>query len=127
MARFDWHIDEFANIRKAPGMIAYLEKMGAEWVGELNTELKAAQEARDQPVEDGYFHHVTDGGSRARLFLVAGTARAQAHEAKHNSILKKMKTSGHDVDLTGRKFKNPTKGFRVHGSDERGDPIVGLD
>lgn len=108
-------------------MVARLEAMGTEWVGRLNAELRSAQAARDQPVEDGYTHHITTGGTRARLFIVASTARAQAHEARHSSILKLMDTSGHDVDRTGREFKNPTKGWRVHGSDDRGDPIVGLD
>lgn len=127
MARFDWHDEEFApQIRNAPGMVAHLESMGEKWVDRLNTELHAAQTARKQPVEDGYTKHITAGGSRARLFIVAMTARAQAHEAKHSSILKLMQTSGHDVDVHGT-MKNPTKGWRVHGSDERGDPIVGLD
>jgi hypothetical protein len=127
VARYDWHLEEFVRVRKSPGMIAHLEGMGEEWVGLLNTELHAAQTARKQPVEDGYVHHITTGGSRARLYIVAKTARAQAHEAKHSSILKLMRTSGHDVKRHARDFKNPTKGWRVNGSDDQGNPIHGLD
>lgn len=128
MAEFEWHDEEFApQIRKAPGMVAYLEAKGVEWVAELNTELRVAQAARQQPVEDGYDHHVNVEGTRARLYIVAASARAQAHEAKHASILKLMKTSGFDVKMGSGEFKNPTKGWRVHGSDDRGDEIHGLD
>jgi hypothetical protein len=107
-------------------MVAYLKAMGDQWTADLNTELHAAQAARKQPVEDGYIAHVTEGGTRARLFIVAATARAQAHEAKHSSILKRMRTSGHDVNVHGT-MKNPTKGWRIHGSDDQGNPIHGLD
>jgi geranylgeranyl pyrophosphate synthase len=107
-------------------MVAYLEAKGEEWVAELNTELHAAQAKRKQPVEDGYDHHVTTGGTRARLYIVAETARAQAHEAKHSSILKLMKTSGFDVKKGTGEFKNPTKGWIVHGTDAQGNPIHGL-
>lgn len=127
MARIDWHTEEFANIRRSPGMVAHLKAMGEEWEARLNSELHAAQAARKQPVEDGYDHHITTGGTRARLYMVAATARAQAHEAKHNSILKLMRTSGLDVNQGQGEFKNPTKGWRIHGTDERGDPIQGLD
>jgi hypothetical protein len=128
VARFDWHDNQFPPIRKSPGMVAHLKGMGEQWTAELNAELHSAQAARNQPVEDGYTAHITTGGSRARLFIVAASARAQAHEAKHSSILKLMRTSGHDVDVnTGREFKNPTKGWRVHGVDDQGAPIHGLD
>lgn len=120
MARFDWHDEEFPPIRKSPGMVAYLEEKGEEWVAELNADLHAAQAKRKQPVEDGYTHYVHVGGTRARLYIVAATARAQAHEARHNMILKLMKTSGHDVNRGTGVFKNPTKGWRVHGTDNHG-------
>lgn len=127
VARFEWHDEEFApQIRKAPGMVAYLEAKGTEWVAELNAELHTAQAARKQPVEDGYTHHVTTEGTRARLYIVAATARAQAHEAKNSSILKLMKTTGFDVKRGSGEFKNPTKGWLVHGTDDQGNPIHGL-
>lgn len=126
MARFDWHDEQFApQIRKAPGMVAYLDAKGTEWVSELNAELHAAQEKRHQPVEDGYDHHIQTGGTRARLYIVAATARAQAHEAAHSSILKLMKD--HDIKKGEGEFKNPTKGWRTHGSDDQDNPIHGLD
>lgn len=106
--------DAFSDIRKSPGMVAYLEKLGSDWESRLNTELKAAQTKRKQPVEDGYEHHITVTGDRARLYMVAATARAQAHEASHSSILKLMETSGHTVDRTGKDFKNPTKGWIIN-------------
>ncbi|WP_185292729.1 hypothetical protein [Mycolicibacterium litorale] len=71
--------------------MAYLESKGETWETDLNTELNAAQRARKQPVEDGYAHHVVIGETRARLHMVPFTARAQAHEATHQSILKQMK------------------------------------
>jgi hypothetical protein len=109
MAEFVWRDEEFApQIRRAPGMIAYLEGKGTEWVAELNTELHAAQARRKQTVEDGYDFHVTTGGTRARLYIVAETARAQAHEAANSSILKLMRTTGFDVNTSrGRRFVNP--------------------
>lgn len=108
-------------------MVAYLEAKGVEWVAELNADLRAAQASRKQPVEDGYDFRVTTGGTRARLYIVAATARAQAHEAKHNMILKLMKTTGFDVKRGTGVFKNPTKGWRVHGTDDQDNPIHGLD
>lgn len=108
-------------------MVAHLEEMGAEWVTRLNAELHSAQAARKQPIEDGYNHHVVVGGSRARLFIVAASARAQAHEAKHSSILKLMRTSGYKPKVHGD-FENPTKGWLINVErDERGDTIHGLD
>lgn len=125
MARHRWSTPELRNIqifsneedwdelRNSAGLVAHLNKIGADWVSELNTELKAEQVKRKQPVEDGYEHHVVEGGSRARLYVVAETARAQAHEAKHSSILKRMKTAGHEVDVHGA-MKNPTQGWLIN-------------
>lgn len=127
MARFDWHDREFGpQIRKAPGMVALLDSMGEEWVARLNTELHAAQARRKQPVEDGYIHDVTTGGTRARLYIVATTARAQAHEAEHSSILKLMRTSGQDVNVHGE-FRNPNADGTSRRRDALGDPIHKLD
>jgi hypothetical protein len=88
---------EFRRIRKTPALEAQLEAMGTEWVARLNTELHAAQTKRKQPVEDGYVAHVNQGTTRVRLHIVAATARAQAHEKAHSSILKLMRTTGHDT------------------------------
>lgn len=120
MARFVWNDDAFDEIRTSVGMVAYLEAMGKKWITRLNAELKTAQARRGQPAEDGYEMHITTGGSRARLYIVAATARAQAHEAKHNSILKLMQTSGHDVKKGTGEFTNPGKGFLGANSIEVG-------
>ncbi|QFG08867.1 hypothetical protein PBI_MALAGASYROSE_17 [Mycobacterium phage MalagasyRose] len=90
---FDWHLDEFENLRKSAGVVAFLEATGERLVGQLNTELRAAQAQRGQPQADGYKFYVTgkgEGGdkSRARLHILAFTARGIAHEAKHQSILR---------------------------------------
>jgi geranylgeranyl pyrophosphate synthase len=90
--------DEFEKLRKSEPLSEYFHKMGAEWVDRLNTELHEAQAKRKQKVEDGYVYHVRNEGSRLRMYVVAATARAQAHERKHSSILKLMQTSGLDMD-----------------------------
>lgn len=92
---FDWHMSEFERIRKSAGMVEFLTEMGTELVGRLNAELHGAQEARNQPVEDGYKFYITTDGedgnkSRARLHIVAFTARGIAHEAVHQSILRML-------------------------------------
>lgn len=127
MARFDWHDEEFGEIRRSPGMVAHLDGMGEQWVARLNEELHGAQARRNQPVEDGYDHHITTGGTRARLYVVASTARAQAHEAKHGSILKLMRTSGLDVNQGTGRFRNPNADGTSRRLDDRGDEIHGLD
>jgi len=94
----------FVEMRKDPKLVSMLRVRGETWVSRLNTELHAAQKARRQPIADGYTFYVHTDGSRARLYIVAFTARAQAHERKHSSILKLMETTGYDVkkqaDLT---------------------------
>lgn len=97
--KITWNMDEFTRIRKAPALVAKLHAMGEEWTGDLNEELHAAQARRKQPVEDGYTYHINTGGTRARMYIVAATARAQAHERKHSSILKAMRTSGLDTKV----------------------------
>lgn len=89
--RFDWHLDEFQRIRTSPGLRTWLTDLGTQLVSELNAELHAAQQKRNQPVEDGYKFYVVKGGeSRYRLHVLAFTARGMAHEAKHQSILRKL-------------------------------------
>ncbi|MGH3953945.1 MAG: hypothetical protein ACRDTI_07920 [Mycobacterium sp.] len=89
MERVNWHLDEFERIRTSEGMHEYLNEIGTRLVSELNAELHEAQAARSQPIADGYKFYITKG-TRARLHIVAFTARAQAHEAKHQSILRKL-------------------------------------
>jgi hypothetical protein len=60
-------------------------------------------------VEDGYTYHVHQGHTRVRMYVVAATARAQAHERKHSSILKLMHTSGWDVKSHGEVAKAAAK------------------
>lgn len=119
MARFVWNMAEFRRIRNSPGMTEYLRAKGEKWVAELNAELREAQAKRRQPVEDGYIYWISHG-TRARLHIIAKTARAQAHEAEHSSILKLMHIEGKS------NVQNPNKGGRGHGFDAQGNPIHGL-
>jgi hypothetical protein len=105
VANFKWNISEFKRIRNSPGMVALLEAKGEEWVAELNAELREAQAKRRQPIEDGYKYWISRG-TRARLHIIAATARAQAHEAEHSSILRLMKVGG-TSNVT-----NPNKGSK---------------
>lgn len=89
MERVDFHLDEFERIRTSEGMHEYLNEIGTKLVSELNAELHEAQAARSQPIADGYKFYITKG-TRARLHILAFTARGQAHEAKHQSILRKL-------------------------------------
>ena len=88
----------FREVRKASKLVSILRARGETWCERLNAELHAAQRARRQPIADGYTYYVHTGGSRARLYIVAFTARAQAHEKAHSSILKLMETTGYDVE-----------------------------
>jgi hypothetical protein len=87
----------FVEMRKDPKLVSILRVRGETWVSRLNAELHKAQTARRQKVEDGYTFYVHTEGTRARLYVVATTARAQAHERKHSSILKLMETSRYEV------------------------------
>jgi len=89
----------FVEMRKDSKLVSILRVRGETWVSRLNAELHAAQKARRQPIADGYAFYVHTEGSRARLYVVATTARAQAHERKHSSILKLMETSQYEVKL----------------------------
>lgn len=95
MANFKWNLDEFRRIRNSPGWVEYLEKMGSESVERLNTELRAAQAKRKEPVEDGYTHFLTSTASATRLHIGAETARAQVHEDRHSSVLKLINKPAH--------------------------------
>lgn len=85
---FGYDNPEWVRIRKAAGLKAELEARGQGWVDRLNAELRAAQAARKQPVEDGYKFEITTEGSRLRLYVWPFTARAIAHEAVNQSMLK---------------------------------------
>lgn len=105
----------FIEMRKDPKLVSILRVRGETWVSRLNTELHAAQKARRQPIADGYTFYVHTEGTRARLYIVATTARAQAHERKHSSILKLMETSRYEVKLHAQL----TKEQRVAGAEAR--------
>jgi hypothetical protein len=92
----------FVAMRKDSKLVSIFRVRGETWVSRLNTELHAAQKARKQPVADGYTFYIHTEGSRARLYIVAFTARAQAHERKHSSILKLMETSRYEVKTRGQ-------------------------
>jgi hypothetical protein len=79
---------EWKRIRTTPETKAELETRGKQWVDRLNADLHAAQAARKQPVEDGYMYDITTEGSRYRLYVWPFTARAIAHEAVNQSMLK---------------------------------------
>lgn len=90
MASFRWNVDEFEKIRKSAGMVGHLNDIAKETVTRCNAELHAAQAKRRQPVEDGYDRTLSLSGDRARVFIAATTARAMAHEAVNNAILKNL-------------------------------------
>lgn len=89
--------DEFERIRKTARLESIFRVRGETWTARLNAELHAAQAKRKQPVEDGYVFYIHSTGTRLRLYIVAATARAQAHEKAHSSILKLMETTKYDV------------------------------
>jgi hypothetical protein len=95
----------FVEMRKDARLVSILRVRGETWVSRLNAELHAAQKARKQPIADGYTFYVHTEGSRARLYVLAFTARAQAHERKHSSILKLMETSRYEVKLRAQLTK----------------------
>lgn len=94
--------EDWQYIRKAPELITMFNTLGEGWVGALNQELHAAQRARKQPVADGYKHAISVNDDRIRMRIWAFTARAMAHEAKHQSILRTMRTSGFEFKAKGR-------------------------
>lgn len=94
--------EDWQYIRKAPELITFFDTMGTSWVSALNQELHAAQRARKQPVADGYAHAITVNEDRIRMRIWCTTARAMAHEAKHQSMLRTMSNSGFDFKAKGR-------------------------
>lgn len=94
--------EDWQYIRKAPELVAMFNQIGGMWVDDLNRELRDAQAARKQKIEDGYKFALNVDSDRIRMRIWAFTARAMVHEAKHQSILKLMKHSGWDVNQTGR-------------------------
>ena len=114
--------EDWEYIRKAPELITFFGGMGQQWVSELNNELHAAQAARRQKVEDGYKFAISMDSDRIRMRIWAFTARAAAHEAKHQSILKLMKASGWDVRGGTGGRRNPGSGrSRSTGGGSRGN------
>jgi hypothetical protein len=115
----------FVEMRKDPKLVSILRVRGETWCARLNAELHKAQEARRQPIADGYTFYVHTEGTRARLYIVAFTARAQAHEKKHSSILKLMETTGYDVkehaDLTVEQQMASTSAHARSKFDKAGD------
>jgi hypothetical protein len=105
-ARFsiDFHKNTpaWSEMLHAEGLKSDLHSRGQDWTERLNAELHEAQARRNQPVEDGYDYTVTTGGTRDRLYVRAYTARAMAHEAANQSLLKLMMPGGpknvHPVD-----------------------------
>lgn len=85
---FGYNNPEWKRIRTTSETKAELEARGQQWVDRLNAGLRAAQGARKQPLEDGYMYDVTEEGSRYRLYVWPFTARAIAHEAVNQSMLK---------------------------------------
>lgn len=130
MARFEWNLEEFENIRKSEGMVTHLEGLGSETVTRCNAELHAAQARRKQPQEDGYEHRVSRTGDRARLYIVASTARGMAHEAVNNAILKNLPI-GDKPDIPAPDHEVPRELARrsdaVRNLDQQGQRIHRLD
>ena len=124
----------FREVRKSARLESILRVRGETWVSRLNTELHAAQTKRKQPVEDGYTFYIHSGGSRLRLYIVAFTARAQAHERKHSSILKLMETTKYDVKTrtalvrkAGAKKAAATRKAKKAAASERIQAIMAVD
>lgn len=121
---------EWNRIRATPEMKESLEARGKEWVDRLNAELHAAQAKRNQPVEDGYTYEVTTEGTRARLYVRPYTARAIAHEAVNQSMLKLVpigdikKNKGPDHEVP-RELARRSDAARNH--DKQGNRIHRLD
>lgn len=94
--------EDWQYVRKSPELVAIFNQIGGMWVDDLNRELREAQAKRRQQIEDGYKFAINVDSDRIRMRIWAFTARAMVHEAKHQSILKLMKTSGWDVNQHGK-------------------------
>lgn len=120
------------EMRNSPAMDEYLNKVGKETIERCNADLRAAQAKRGQPQEDGYDYHITHG-SRARLNIFPNTARAIAHEAVNQTILKSIPIGGtketrppdHEIP---RELARRSNEMQNHpGFDEQGNEIHNLD
>lgn len=111
--------EDWQAIRKAPELVNMFALMGEHIVQELNWELHAAQAARKQKVEDGYKFAINHDPDRIRMRIWAFTARAAAHEAKHQSILKHMRFVGDTKRGTGGRT-NPGPNFGSRGARRGG-------
>jgi hypothetical protein len=60
---------EWNRIRHAQQLREELDARGRQWVERLNADLRSAQSARNQPLEDGYTYNITTEGSRDRLYV----------------------------------------------------------
>lgn len=94
--------EDWQYIRKSPELVTIFNQIGGMWVDDLNRELRDAQAARKQKIEDGYKFAINVDSDRIRMRVWAFTARAMVHEAKHQSILKLMRHSGWDVNQNSR-------------------------
>lgn len=119
--------EDWQEIRKSPILVSVFAEMGESIVRELNWELHAAQAARKQKVEDGYKFSISHDRDRIRMRIWTFTARAMAHEAKHQSILKHMRfvgdTRAHDGGfrkMGGDSFKGGRRKKRDAGSSRKG-------
>lgn len=117
---------EWKRIRTSPGTYRELDKRGREWTGRLNAELRSAQAQRNQPVEDGYTYNISVEGSRHRLYVWPFTARAIAHEAIHQSMLK-LVPIGAVTENAGPNPDTPRELARraneAKNADAQGNPI----
>lgn len=128
----DWGYNnpEWRRIRTTPATQAELEERGKQWTERLNAELHAAQAKRHQPIEDGYMFDVTTGGTRARLYVWPFTARAIAHEAVNQSMLKLVpigsikRAAGPNPEVPRELARRANE---ARGSDVQGNKIHRLD
>jgi hypothetical protein len=117
---------EWRRIRKTAELKSELDARGRQWVERLNAELHAAQAKRKQPVEDGYRYEITTEGSRYRLYVWPYTARAIAHEAVNQSMLKLVpigsikRTKGPDREVPRELGR---RGNEARNSDVQGNQI----
>lgn len=102
--------EDWQEIRRSPELVSLFGAIGQSWVADLNAELHQAQARRQQPIEDGYKFAINMDSDRIRMRIWTFTARAMAHEAKHQSILRLMNASGFDVKGKRRRSSGPRGG-----------------
>jgi hypothetical protein len=121
---------EWERIRKSLGLYHELDTRGKGWTERLNAELRAAQAKRNQPIEDGYDYNITAEGSRLRLYVWPFTARAIAHEAVNQSMLKMVPigsikaTKGPDHEVPKELARRSNE---AQNADAQGNQIHRLD